>query len=212
MNLLMDLVIVIGRIITILPLLLLVVLFMGKRAIGQLPVFDFIIIVILGAVVGADIADPSIDHLPTAFAIIILGVIQRLITNWKLKNHKVRAILTFEPTVVIYQGTILEKNLKKIRFSIDNILPMLREKDVFDLNEVELGVIEPNGELSVLKKPTGSQINQISYPVIIDGQICIETLSSLNLNQQWLEQQLTQLNISTSRKSFLLSLVMKLFH
>lgn len=72
-----------GRIITILPLLLIVTLLMGKRAIGELPVFDFLIIVTLGAVVGADIADPSIHHLPTAMAIIGIGILQKLSPNGK---------------------------------------------------------------------------------------------------------------------------------
>ncbi|HFK1549305.1 DUF421 domain-containing protein [Bacillus albus] len=77
------------RIITILPLLLFVTLYMGKRAIGELPIFDFLIIITLGAVVGADIADPSIKHFPTVITIIAMGISKKLllvgkyqIENW----------------------------------------------------------------------------------------------------------------------------------
>lgn len=63
LELLKDVALVLGRVVTILPLLLFVTLFMGKRAIGELPVFDFLIIITLDAVVGADIADPDIHHL-----------------------------------------------------------------------------------------------------------------------------------------------------
>src|SRR5690606_24838184 len=121
-------------IVTIIPLLLFTTLFMGKRAIGELPVFDFLIVIILGALVGADIAEPDIKHLPTAFAIIAIGVFQRIVTRWKISNRKIGRLLTFEPTVVLQNGKFVNENLKKIRYSIDNILQMLREKDVFDIN------------------------------------------------------------------------------
>ena len=89
---------------------------MGKRAIGEIPVFDFLIVIILGAVVGADIADPNIEHFPTIMAIIFIGVFQRVIANWKIANRKVGKLLTLEPTVVIQDGKFIDKNLKKIRY------------------------------------------------------------------------------------------------
>lgn len=86
---------------------------MGKRAIGEIPVFYFLIVIILGAVVGADIADPNIEHFPTIMAIIFIGVFQRVIANWKIANRKVGKLLTLEPTVVIQDGKFIDKNLKK---------------------------------------------------------------------------------------------------
>ena len=139
-----DMLIIFARILTILPLLLFITLFMGKRVIGEIPVFDFLIVIILGALVGADIADPDIKHLPTAIAIVFIGIFQRVVANWKISNRKIGKLLTLEPTVVIQNGKFIHKNLKKIRYSIDNVLQMLREKSA---------IIEPNGALSVLKKP-----------------------------------------------------------
>ena len=78
-----DMLIIFVRILTILPLLLCITLFMGKRAIGELPVFDFLIVIILGALVGADIADPDIKHLPTAIAIIFIGIFKGLLQTGK---------------------------------------------------------------------------------------------------------------------------------
>ncbi|MFP7253946.1 hypothetical protein SFC02_06545 [Terribacillus goriensis] len=116
-----DNLIVIGRIITIIPLMLVVTLYMGKRAIGEMPVFDFLIIVILGALVGADIADPEIEHLPTAVAIIAIGLFQKAIVKWKISNHKIGKLLTLGPTIVIQDGILLHENMQKIQYSIDNI-------------------------------------------------------------------------------------------
>lgn len=205
-TLLKDLLIVLGRIITILPLLLFITIFMGKRAIGELPIFDFLIILTLGAVVGADIADPNIKHIPTAFTIIVIGLFQRFVANWKIKNRKIGKLITFEPTLVVQDGKLLKGNIKRIRYSIDNVLQMLREKNAFDLSEVELAIIEANGALSVLKKPEKQIPTKedlgivntnpgISFPVVMEGEILGNTLKYFGLNENWLKNQLAQRGI-----------------
>ena len=80
--------IVIIRVITILPLILLTTLFMGKRTIGEVPIFDFLVIVVLGSVVGADIADPNVKHLPTVVAIIGIGLLQKIVSYIKIYHSK----------------------------------------------------------------------------------------------------------------------------
>lgn len=201
-----DNLIVLVRIITIIPLMLIVTLFMGKRAIGEMPVFDFLIIVILGALVGADIADPNIEHLPTAFAIIAIGLFQKAIVKWKIANRKIGKLLTLDPTIVIQDGTFLYDNMRKIEYSIDNILFMLRQKGIFDICDVETAVIEPNGTLSVLKKPAKLPVTRedlelqlpsssIALPVISDGFIHYDTLSYFELDEEWLRKQLAEQNI-----------------
>lgn len=208
-----DILIVFGRIITILPLLLFITIFMGKRAIGELPIFDFLIIITLGAVVGADIADPSIQHIPTAFTIVVVGLLQRLVANWKISNRKIGKLLTFEPTIVVQDGILLKQNIKSIRYSIDNILQMLREKDVFDISDVKIAIIEANGSLSVLRREQKQfltledmgikrSVPSISYPLILDGKIYHNVLQYFDLDEKWLKQQLSQQGILSSQHVF----------
>lgn len=212
-----DMLLILGRIVTIIPLLLFTTLFMGKRAIGELPVFDFLIVIILGALVGADIAEPDIKHLPTAFAIIAIGVFQRIVTRWKISNRKIGRLLTFEPTVVLQNGKFVNENLKKIRYSIDNILQMLREKDVFDINEVETAIIEANGALSVLKKPQKNSVtledmniikptSTISFPVIVEGTLYTDVLRDVNLDEEWLKQELDNQGVNDLKDVFFASI------
>lgn len=212
-----DILLVLGRIITILPLLLFITLFMGKRTVGELPIFDLLVVITLGAVVGADIADPNIEHIPTAITIVAIGILQRFVANLKMSNRKIGKLLTFEPTVVIQNGKFLDKNLRKIRYSIDNILPMLREKNVFDINEVETAIIEANGALSVFKKPEKNCVtledmkitkttSSISFPVIIEGTIYSNILGDFGLNEAWLKQQLSYQGITDINNVFFASL------
>lgn len=212
-----EILVVYGRIFTILPLLLVVTLVMGKRSIGELPVFDFLIILTLGAVVGADIADPSIKHLPTVSAIIAIAVLQRVISSLLIKNRLLGRLITFEPTAVVKNGVFLVGNLKRIRYSLDNILQMLRERDIFDLREVELALIEANGKLTVYKKPHKSVVTiedlgiekkheSIAYPVIIEGKVDPAILTELNLDEKWLENTLKKKGITDMTTIFFASI------
>ncbi|MFC0522849.1 DUF421 domain-containing protein [Pontibacillus salicampi] len=197
----MDSIKVILRIVTILPFMLVIGLYMGKRSIGELPVFDFLVVLVLGAVVGADIADPSIDHIHTIVAMIAIAILQKLIIRLKLKHQKVGKLLTFEPTVVMYKGTFLMENMQRIQYSIDNILQMLREKDVFHTKDVELAIIEANGRLSVKLYPAKESViredmsiytsgDNYEIPVILDGKIQYDLLQEVNKTETWLIDKL----------------------
>ncbi|MCA1320175.1 DUF421 domain-containing protein [Bacillus tianshenii] len=201
------------RIVTIMPLMLLVTLFMGKRSIGELPVFDFLVILTLGSVVGADIADPEIHHLPTVGAIIGIALLQKIIAWWKIKNRKVGGFLSFEPTLVIYEGQFHIHNMRKISYSIDNVLQMLRQKDVFRVEDVHFALVEANGDMSVKLKPekeavkvehiSGSPVrNAVEFPVIIDGLIQKEALHYKGLNEAWLREELLKQKIADVKEVF----------
>lgn len=208
-----DILLVAGRIVTIVPLMLIVGLFMGKRSIGELPVFDFLVILALGAVVGADIADPKIEHIPTAVAILLIGIVQRIVSTLSIKIRKLGKWITFEPTVVVYNGNLIQKNLRKVRYSIDNILQMLREKDVFHISDVDIAILEANGRLSVSKKMQKTAVTiedlglvkretSISYPLILEGSVSKEVLSFLNKDMAWLESQLREMGVNKEKIFF----------
>lgn len=216
MELIKELLLVTGRILTIIPLMLLVALFMGKRSIGELPVFDFLVIIILGAVVGADIADPDIPHIHTAAAIVLIGLFQIIVSKLIIRQRRLGHLITFEPTIVIQDGKLIVKNLKKLRYSLDNVLQMLREKDVFDITDVHLGIIEANGRISILKKESKATVTledmnlvkkstNISYPIIIEGKIYVDVLKKLNLSETWLKDQLAAVNILDLKTIFFAS-------
>ena len=99
-----------------------------------------------------DIADPKIEHGPTALAILLLAGAQWSISRLNIKNRFFGQLTTFEPTIVIQNGQILHDSLKRTRYSLDTLLELMRQKDVFRVNEVEFAILEANGKMSVLKK------------------------------------------------------------
>ncbi|MCD5323485.1 MULTISPECIES: DUF421 domain-containing protein [Pontibacillus] len=213
MEIMMDSLKVMGRIVTILPLMLAIGLYMGKRSIGELPVIDFLTVLVLGSVVGADIADPNIQHIHTVVAIVVIAILQKVIVFIKLKKRKIGKWLTFEPTIVIYKGEWKRTNLKRIQYSIDNVLQMLREQGVFQTSEVELAIVEPNGRLSVKRKPlmeppTREELhimrtgNDYEVPVILDGVIQMDILRRMGKEKEWIRKQLNQQNIPHESRVF----------
>lgn len=194
------------RVVSAMALILFLVLKTGRRKIGELPVYDFLSIIVLGSVIGADIAEPDIPHLPTLFAVILIVALQYLVSVLLINNKKFARKITFGPTVVIQNGQFVKSNMERLKYSIENVLMALREKNVFDLNEVEFAVVEGSGAISVLKKAqflslTPADMNMktgskgLSIPLIVDGQVYDNNLEQLKLDRYWLKAQLEQINI-----------------
>ncbi|MBM7866239.1 DUF421 domain-containing protein [Heliobacterium gestii] len=201
------------RIVTILGLLLVLTLLTGRRKIGELPVFDFLVVITIGSIVGADIAEPPVNHLPTVYAVILVILIQTTFSYLSMKYRPFGRLINFEPIVVIENGQFVKANLRKLRYTVDNVLMMLREEGIFDLRDVEFAIIESTGRLSVLKKsqkqpltPRDLQIHTgyqgLSIPVITEGNVDDIALLRLGLSRDWLASQLNAQGILSEKDVF----------
>ena len=167
----------------------------GKRPIGELPIFDFLIIIVIGAVTGADIAEPDVPHLHIIFAIIVMCLFQKIINIIYLKSYFFRKLITFPPTIIVQDGKMIYKNIKKVKYSADEILMLLREHDVFDISEVKYGILEASGDVSILRKNyaetvTKKDLNiksmdaELKHTIIFDGKFQNENLKLLNFSEE----------------------------
>ncbi|WP_019850069.1 DUF421 domain-containing protein [Desulfitobacterium sp. PCE1] len=194
------------RIISVMALFLFLILKTGRRKIAELPIYDFISVIVIASVIGADIAEPNIPHLPVLFAVVLIVALQYLVSSLLINNKKIARKITFGPTVIIQNGQFVKSNMKRLKYPIENVLMALREKDIFDLNEVEYAIVEGSGSISVLKKPqflplTPSDMKLktnakgLSLPLIIDGQVQDSNLQQLKRDRSWLASQLDQAGI-----------------
>ncbi len=202
----MDYLTIAFRVVTAMGLILFLVLKTGRRKIGELPVYDFLSVIVVGSVIGADIAEPDVAHLPTLFAVLLIVVLQYLVSCLLINNKKAARKITFGPTVIIQNGQFIKSNMERLKYPIENVLMALREKDVFDLNEVEYAIVEGSGGISVLKKaqflpvtPSDMKLppesKGLSIPVIIDGNLVDDNLKQLGHDKAWLVLQLEQTGI-----------------
>lgn len=208
-----DYIVITIRVLTAMALVMLLILKTGRRKIGELPVYDFLSIIILGSVIGADIADPSVEHLPTLFAVALLVLLQYLISRLLINNKKIAKKITFGPTVVIQNGQFIKSNLERLKYPIENVLMALREKEVFDLAQVDFAVVESSGNISVLKKPVhraltpsdmriSAEGKSMAVPLIVDGHIYGENLQQMGKDTGWLLAQLKQMGIGSAEEVF----------
>ena len=211
-----DIIYIVLRVLSIMPLLLVITLLMGKRSFSEVPVFDVLILLVLGEVVGADLSDPRIPIRHAVLTSLLLGVIQIIVSNLVIRFRRFGRLLTFEPTLVIRDGRFLDSNLRRIRYSIDNILQMLRENNTFNVADVEMAVVEANGRLTVLKKPGKQTVtlddigkpaqSSLALPVIVEGKVYRDTLQGLGVSEPWLREQLQGQGLAGPEDVFFASL------
>lgn len=199
---------VILRSITSFSLLLIGARILGKQTISQMTMFDFVAAISLGAISANLAFNTSIKahHLIIAFTIYVAIIF--LIALISLKNRKGRKFLAGDPTIVVQNGKILEGNMNKMRYTLDYLNQQLRERDVFNIEEVLFAIVETNGILTVLKKPQFRNVtkqdlmftvmpeNKLPIELIMDGEIIKENLEQNNITFSWLESELRKRKLS----------------
>ncbi|MFK4388979.1 uncharacterized membrane protein YcaP (DUF421 family) [Peribacillus frigoritolerans] len=198
---------VILRSITSFSLLLVGTKILGKQTISQMTMFDFVATISLGAIAANLAFNTSIKVHHTIIAFTIYIAIIFLMALISLKNSKGRKFLAGDPTIVMQNGKILEGNMNKMRYTLDYLNQQLRERDIFNIEEVLFAIVETNGTLTVLKKPQFRNVTKqdLMIPVmpeqklpielIMDGEIIKENLKQNNITFSWLESELIKRNL-----------------
>lgn len=126
---------------------------MGKRQIAQLQPSELVITILLSQIAATPMQDNDLPLLNTVVALLVLAGTEILLSAAGLKNRKLRALLNGNPVPVIRNGVIDREQLRLLRYTADDVADALRQKDIFDVSQVEYAVAETNGTLSVLLKP-----------------------------------------------------------
>lgn len=190
---------------------------LGKEQISQLTFFDYILGITIGSIASELTVDLSSRAWPHWVGLITWASLAYLMEIISLKWRYAAKYIEGEPAIVIMNGRIMEDVLRKMKIRISDIMVLLRNKGVFDLNEVDYVIMEPNGQISVLKKsehlpltpkdmnisvsPTG-----ISTELIYDGEIVEENLREMNKDTKWLMKELKKRGIKDVSEVFLATL------
>ncbi|WP_256218354.1 DUF421 domain-containing protein [Bacillus sp. MUM 116] len=173
----------------------------GKKAVSQMHTFDLLYIFVLTNIISTPVED---SHLGKA---IIYGVITaffyKIFTRLSLHN-KLRWILNESPTVLIRNGDIDRKGLKKVRMPVNELLSHLRVQGYTDTRNIALAVMEETGSISVIPKSKYRPVQTndlnitvkreyIPIPLIMDGQIIYHNLKYLKLDQDWLMNEVKKI-------------------
>ncbi|MDF2522975.1 MAG: hypothetical protein K0R31_616 [Clostridiales bacterium] len=194
--------------------LLLLTRILGKKQMGQLTIFTYITGIALGNIAGDMVVHRDILISDGVTGLSVWAILTLIVEYISLKSSKARVLLDGEPTIIIKKGEIMHKKLAAQRLNIDDLTMLLRTNNIFSIADVEYAILEPNGQLSVLKKPEKemttrqdlklpvNNILNIPTELIVDGKLVDSNLLETGHSREWLDQQLTNAGIDSIKHVF----------
>ncbi len=168
---------------------------MGKRQLGQLQPGELVVTMLISEIAAIPIEDNTVPILNSIIPLLLLVSFEIISSVIDRKSVKFRYWTEGKPITIIRNGTLLQKELKNLRFTINDVLLGLRQKDVFDIEDVEYAIVETNGTLSVLLKPDKrpatpktvgktEKDNGMPCSVVIDGKIIESTFKDCDITEK----------------------------
>ncbi len=172
---------------------------MGKRQIGQLQPAELVVTILLSEMAATPMQDNDIPMLNTLVAIAVLVSLEILVSAVSMKSIRIRNLLQGNSLILIRNGKVDSMQLKRLRFTLDDLLEALRQKDVFDISDVQYAIAETDGSLSVLLKPEKRTVTRedmniraedtgLSCVVVMDGEIIRSDFKDCGMNDKKLEK------------------------
>lgn len=177
----------------------------GRKQLAQITLFDFVSTITLGILAVSALVTHTLGIFTGLIALAVWGGLTLVSNFFSLKSLPARKLLTSDPVMVIHNGKILENNLAKTYYNVNILLEQLKIKNIFDPAEVQIGILEIDGELSILKKTDIQTKNPAAgkftgKELIIDGQIIDTALRRAGLTREWLLYELTSRGITNTRE------------
>lgn len=209
-----EIVLILIRSVAAFFLLLIMARIMGKKQISQLTFFDYCVGITIGSIAATLSVDQNIKIVNGLVSLTIWGVFPIILAYFGMKSIIFSKITDGKATILIRNGEVLDKNLKKNLLTINELLMLLREKGIFKVADVEMAVMETNGELSVMLKTNqqpvtpqvlGIPLEQEHGPAILimDGKLLKRSLKNLGLSKEWLEGEVQKYGAKDIRDVFL---------
>ena len=174
---------------------------MGKRQISELQTSELVVTLLISDIESIPMQNTDQTMLSGIIPIFVLLVCEIFVSLFMMKSNKFRKIICGKPVIVINNGEIDQKAMTDLRMSTEDLFEELRQKDVFDIQEVSFAIIETNGKMSILKKPSCDTVkagqlgvqtkdNGMQAVIVSDGEIADSARQFCSLTKKWLRQTL----------------------
>ncbi len=168
---------------------------MGKREIGQLGIIDLIVSILIAELVAISIENLNDPIYLTIVPIALLVILELVLAFISIKSRTFRTIFGGKPSLIIANGTVNYKEMVKQRYSMDDLLLSMRQKEIKSIDEIEYAFLEPNGKLSIFKYNFFKTKGNYPMPLILDGEIQKKALEHIRKTKMWLESELAKKNL-----------------
>ncbi|MBQ3064451.1 MAG: DUF421 domain-containing protein [Clostridia bacterium] len=174
---------------------------MGKRQLGELEISELVTTLLISEIASLPIADQTIPVVHAIIPLVTILTLEMVLSIILLKCPKLKNLASARPTVLIRHGTLDQKELKRIRISLDELISELRQAGVATIADVDYAILEQNGKISIILKkeaspPTAKDLhliwkeNGILHALIEDGHVSDYNLTLLGHDRAWLTKKL----------------------
>lgn len=186
---------------------------LGHKQMSQLDFFDYINGITIGSI-AAELATELENPWKPLTAMIVYGAVSYMLNIIMNKLPKTRKFINGAPSIIMNNGKIYRKNMKKAKLDLSEFMVMCRQEGYFNLNDIQTAVFEYNGRLTILpvssKRPMNPtdmnivpQSEYIYTEVIMDGRVLEDNLGRLGLDSRWLQKQLEFQGYKNAKEVFL---------
>ena len=183
---------------------------MGKRQLGELQPSELVVTILISNIAAIPVEDSSIPMIMGIIPILTLVCLDVIVSQIMLKSAKFRKLMIGSPRIIISEGKILQKEMRRLRYTVDDLTEAMRAQQIFDINEVQYAIVETTGKISILQKKDfqtaskkdvdkGGSSDDPQSVVIRDGIEDEEQLGLLGLGHGWLMQKLRENNLTISQ-------------
>ncbi|MDM5248641.1 MULTISPECIES: DUF421 domain-containing protein [unclassified Lysinibacillus] len=188
--------------------------FLGKKQLSHLTFFNYVTGITIGSIAANMVVLDTGNYTKELTSLIVWCLLNTIIGYISLKSGKIRVILDGQPTIVIKKGKIDKEALAKTKINIDDLTMMIRQYQVFSITEIDYAILEPNGILSILKKPEYQGTQKIDLKIlpqspafipteiIADGKLLKRNLLEIGKSKDWLNNELKKANIKSIDEVF----------
>lgn len=189
---------------------------MGKRQLGELELSELVITVLISDIAAHPLQDIGIPLMNGVLPIIILLCCELIISGIMVKSTRAKELLCGKPSFLIIDGVINQEQMKKNRFTPDELAEELRNQSVLDISKIKYAILETDGNLNIVLFPserpvTAGQLqletSDSGYPVIVinNGQIMKKNLSFIEKDEKWLQKELAARKVKSPKDVYLMS-------
>lgn len=189
---------------------------MGKRQVGELEPSELVLALIIADLAAVPMQDFGIPLLSGIIPILTLLSITMIISVLSMKSVRFRALLCGRPSIIVENGKLKQTEMKKNRFTVDELMEELRMKGITDISTVKYAILETNGQISVLpfadqKPPAAKDVgvapDEAGLPLVIinDGKVLEHNLKLRGYEENWLEKQLRTHGVKHPEQVYLLT-------
>ncbi len=187
---------------------------MGKRQLGELELSELVIAVLISDIAAHPLQDIGIPLMNGILPIIILFSCELVVAGILVRSQTAKKILCGKPSFLIYNGTIVQREMQKNRFTIDELAEELRTHSVMDFSRVQYAILETDGQVNAILYPadrpvTAAQLSlpteNSGYPIILinNGKLVQDNLRVAGKDERWLKKELSKRKVSDYKEVYL---------